>query len=77
MHLAAGQGHVRQRNSDVASILEGNAILPLTVAFGEPLAYVGGGDGSFVLDHELVFVSGIESIVKAQRTYQATFVNNR
>ena len=56
-HLAAGQAHVRQRNGDVAAILEEKAVLPSTEALEEGLAYVGGGDGSMVLDHEIVFVS--------------------
>lgn len=54
VHLAAGQGHVRQRNDDAAAILEGK-LDAVSVAHGT-LAYVGGGDGSFVLDHEIVFV---------------------
>lgn len=53
-HLAAGQNHVRQRNADVTGMLEERAVFPETDL---PLAYVGGGDGSMVLDHELVFVS--------------------
>jgi hypothetical protein len=53
-HLAAGQNHVRQRNADVTGMLEERAVFSETDL---PLAYVGGGDGSMVLDHELVFVS--------------------
>ncbi|KAA1478437.1 DNase I-like protein [Dentipellis sp. KUC8613] len=56
-HLAAGQHHVRQRNGDIAAILEEKAVFPENDA-EESLAYVGGGDGSMVLDHELVFVNG-------------------
>lgn len=52
-HLAAGQSHVRARNADIAGILEDEA-LPVAT---EPLAYVGGGNGTIVLDHEIVFVS--------------------
>lgn len=51
-HLAAGQSHVRARNADIAGILEKEAF-PVT---SEPLAYIGGGDGSMILDHEIVFV---------------------
>ncbi|KAH7922873.1 DNase I-like protein [Leucogyrophana mollusca] len=57
-HLAAGQHHVRQRNSDVAAFLEEKSVFPSSDAIEEPLAYVGGGDGSMVLDHEIVFVNG-------------------
>ena len=55
-HLAAGQHHVRQRNADVAAILEESSF-PVTRSGEHAAAYVGGGDGSMVLDHELVFVS--------------------
>lgn len=56
-HLAAGQNHVRSRNADVAAILEDTNVFPEPPGALEPLAYVGGGDGSMVLDHEIVFVS--------------------
>lgn len=54
-HLAAGQNHVRQRNADITGMLEEKSVFPETDL---PLAYIGGGDGSMVLDHEIVFVSG-------------------
>lgn len=57
-HLAAGQGHVRQRNADVAAILEEKSLFPRSDAVEEYVAYVGGGDGSMVLDHEIVFLNG-------------------
>ena len=53
-HLAAGQNAVRRRNADMAAILEEKAVFPPT---DHPLAYVGGGDGTMILDHEIVFVS--------------------
>lgn len=52
-HLAAGQNGVRQRNADVAGMLEEKMVLPVAE---HPVAYVGGGDGSMVMDHEIVFV---------------------
>ena len=55
-HLAAGQHHVRQRNADIAAILEDKTVLPETEALDEALAYVNGGDGSMVLDHEVIYV---------------------
>lgn len=56
-HLAAGQHHVRQRNADVAAMVEDRSVLPAASESEDPVAYVGGGDGSMVMDHEIVFVS--------------------
>ena len=56
-HLAAGQHHVRQRNADVAAMVEEKSVFPVVGALDEAVAYVGGGDGSMVMDHEIVFVS--------------------
>lgn len=53
-HLAAGQNAVRRRNADAAGILEEKMVFPIG---DHSLAYTGGGDGTMVLDHELVFVS--------------------
>lgn len=55
-HLAAGQNAVRQRNADIAGMLEDKSVFSPTE---HPLAYVGGGDGSMVLDHEFVIVSKV------------------
>ncbi|KAF7984888.1 hypothetical protein HWV62_10883 [Athelia sp. TMB] len=57
-HLAAGQGHVRQRNGDAAAIIERSELFEVAAAIDDPLAYVGGGDGTMVLDHEVVFFHG-------------------
>ncbi|XP_006457577.1 hypothetical protein AGABI2DRAFT_123432 [Agaricus bisporus var. bisporus H97] len=54
-HLAAGQNAVRRRNADAAGILEEKAVFPVG---DHPLAYIGGGDGTTVLDHEIVFFHG-------------------
>lgn len=54
-HLAAGQKHVKQRNADVAQVMEAEALPPGT---SDDAVYVGGGDGQLVLDHELVFLGG-------------------
>ncbi|KAG9309775.1 hypothetical protein JVU11DRAFT_10149 [Chiua virens] len=56
-HLAAGQHHVRQRNSDVAAFLEEPNVFPAE-SVEDGFGYVGGGDGSMVLDHEIVFLNG-------------------
>jgi hypothetical protein len=57
-HLAAGQSHATQRNSDIAAILE-TPIFPserdLTVRMDR---CGGGGDGTMVIDHELCVVNG-------------------
>jgi hypothetical protein len=63
-HLAAGQNHVRQRNADVTGMLEEKSVFPETDL---PEAYIGGGDGSMVLDHEIVFVSG--SFIKVSESF--------
>ncbi|PFH47162.1 hypothetical protein AMATHDRAFT_152813 [Amanita thiersii Skay4041] len=77
-HLAAGQNAVRRRNADITAILEEKAVFPPTEY---PLAYTGGGDGSMVLDHEIVFVNGDmnyriehrrEAIVSSVRTNEFT-----
>ncbi|KAG8702323.1 hypothetical protein FRC09_004804, partial [Ceratobasidium sp. 395] len=57
-HLAAGQKHVRERNQDLASILEERSVFPTAVHDMAPASFVSGGDGSMVLDHEVVFLNG-------------------
>ncbi|EJD42447.1 DNase I-like protein [Auricularia subglabra TFB-10046 SS5] len=58
-HLAAGQKHVKTRNADVAAILEDRTAFSPTDGVGEwGVSYVGGGDGSMVLDHEICFLNG-------------------
>ncbi len=57
-HLAAGQTQTVHRNNDVATILE-TASLP---AERNPTLridrYVGGGDGTLILDHEICVLNG-------------------
>lgn len=57
-HLAAGQTSANQRHNDIAAILEAS-LLP---AERDPAArvdcYVGGGDGTMILDHELCLLNG-------------------
>ncbi|PVF99182.1 hypothetical protein CPB86DRAFT_783977 [Serendipita vermifera] len=62
-HLAAGQSQKVARNMDVAAILEEKAVFPISATDsdshnGDFVSYVGGGDGSMVLDHELCFLNG-------------------
>ena len=54
-HLAAGQKAIHNRNTDIAGILEQKAVFSPTK--DHPMAYVGGNDGTMILDHEFVVVS--------------------
>ena len=54
VHLAAGQTAKLSRNTDLGAILEEKAILPASGA----LPYVHGGDGTLILDHEMVILNG-------------------
>jgi Endonuclease/Exonuclease/phosphatase family 2 len=57
-HLAAGQNHITQRNNDIANILESASLPPeLNNAIRHDY-FVGGGDGSMVLDHEICIFNG-------------------
>lgn len=57
-HLAAGQTQANARHSDIAAILEA----PLFTTERDPGVlvdtYVGGGDGSLIIDHELCILNG-------------------
>lgn len=46
---------MRARNADVAAVLEDKEVFPAT-STPEAVAYAGGGDGTMILDHEIVFV---------------------
>jgi hypothetical protein len=57
-HLAAGQSQATHRHNDVAAILDAS-ILPVERDPSIRIdAYVGGGDGTMILDHELCFLNG-------------------
>ncbi|KAI8933278.1 hypothetical protein NX059_009906 [Plenodomus lindquistii] len=57
-HLAAGQTQTVHRNNDAASIME-NAPLPKNRSPSDCANYfVGGGDGSMILDHEICILNG-------------------
>lgn len=47
---------MRSRNADVAAILDEKELFPSSKS-PVPVAYAGGGDGTMVMDHEIVFVS--------------------
>lgn len=57
-HLAAGQSQTVHRNNDVAAIMEADA-LPRNRSPSDCAAFfVGGGDGSMILDHEICILNG-------------------
>ncbi|KAK4985649.1 hypothetical protein LTR66_008102 [Elasticomyces elasticus] len=55
-HLAAGQTQTVSRNNDIAAILESEC-LPQSSPTSSGL-FVGGGDGSMILDHEICILNG-------------------
>lgn len=57
-HLAAGQGHTTHRNNDIATILESPALTPELDPSRRIDLYVGGGDGTMILDHEICVLNG-------------------
>ncbi|KAI1982433.1 hypothetical protein LOZ53_000141 [Ophidiomyces ophidiicola] len=57
-HLAAGQTQTASRNNDIAAIME-NDSLPAEPSSSTRIDhYVGGGDGSMILDHEICILNG-------------------
>ena len=56
-HLAAGQKHTQQRNKDINAMLSSLNALSSVDIYQEASVFVNGGDGSMILDHEIVFVS--------------------
>lgn len=57
-HLAAGQSQAQSRNNDITAILEA-PILPVENNPSTRIdSYTGGGDGTMILDHELVILNG-------------------
>jgi hypothetical protein len=57
-HLAAGQTQTKDRNTDISSILEGS-VLPVEREHSTRQdSYIGGGDGSMILDHEICVLNG-------------------
>lgn len=57
-HLAAGQTQTSHRNNDVASILEAEALSPQADPDERSFLYIGGGDGTQILDHEICILNG-------------------
>ncbi|KAI9812950.1 MAG: hypothetical protein M1826_002733 [Phylliscum demangeonii] len=57
-HLAAGQTQTTHRNNDVAAILETAAFRPEPDPARQIDLYVGGGDGTMIMDHEICVLHG-------------------
>lgn len=57
-HLAAGQSQAQSRNNDIAAILEAPILPPERDPSVRIDSYAGGGDGTMILDHELVILNG-------------------
>jgi len=57
-HLAAGQRETLARNADAAAILDAAALHHQPDRAAQIDTFVGGGDGSMLLDHEIAVLSG-------------------
>lgn len=57
-HLAAGQTQTVNRNNDITAILESAMLPPSRNASAGTDPFVGGGDGSMILDHEICILHG-------------------
>ena len=57
-HLAAGQSQANARHNDVAAILEANLFNTERDSASRIDSFVGGGDGSLIMDHELCILNG-------------------
>ncbi|KAK6699162.1 hypothetical protein SNK05_011981 [Fusarium graminearum] len=57
-HLAAGQSQANARHNDVAAILEANLFATERDSAARIDSFVGGGDGSLIMDHELCILNG-------------------
>jgi hypothetical protein len=57
-HLAAGQSQTTHRNNDIAQIMESRALPVQSEKEMRSDLFVGGGDGSMILDHEICILNG-------------------
>ncbi|KAG4305382.1 hypothetical protein PORY_000938 [Pneumocystis oryctolagi] len=57
-HLAAGQSQIMHRNNHLATILESSDFSPELDNSRRADLFVGGGDGSMILDHEICILNG-------------------
>ncbi|CAK7216392.1 hypothetical protein SBRCBS47491_002809 [Sporothrix bragantina] len=57
-HLAAGQSQASSRHNDAAAILDSAGLPVERDANARMDSYIGGGDGTMILDHELCILNG-------------------
>ncbi|MCJ1310517.1 hypothetical protein MMC25_004181 [Agyrium rufum] len=57
-HLAAGQSQTVNRNNDIAAILEATAFPAEKDLLTRVTTFIGGGDGSMIMDHEICILNG-------------------
>lgn len=57
-HLAAGQSNKAARNNDLATILDNASLFPENDETDQLNTFVGGGDGSLIMDHEVCVLHG-------------------
>ncbi|RFU31500.1 hypothetical protein B7463_g4804, partial [Scytalidium lignicola] len=57
-HLAAGQSQTRDRNNDITLILESSLLPVERDSTIRQDSFVGGGDGSMIMDHEICILNG-------------------
>lgn len=57
-HLAAGQSQAASRNNDIGAILDSNVFPEERNPDVRVDSFTGGGDGSMILDHELIILNG-------------------
>ena len=57
-HLAAGQTQTANRNNDITAILESTVLFPDQRSSDTTDTFVGGGDGSMILDNEICILNG-------------------
>ncbi|KAG0646608.1 putative inositol polyphosphate 5-phosphatase [Hyphodiscus hymeniophilus] len=57
-HLAAGQSQTKDRNADITMILEGQVLPAEHDVSVRQDSYVGGGDGTMIMDHEICVLNG-------------------
>lgn len=68
VHLAAGQSQKAARNADLAGIMEDKAIFPEH----DLIPFVHGGDGTGIMDHEMVILNGDLNVgASARESYQS------
>ncbi|UZJ55473.1 hypothetical protein CBS101457_004793 [Exobasidium rhododendri] len=76
-HLAAGQRKVGQRNANLVDVLD-SVPFAHRGASGSAEAYAGGGDGSMILDHRVVVLSGdLNYRIELSREHCCELISNR